>query len=179
MQPWKVLDSRYLLKRWWMRLREDHVRTPSGHEIEEFHVLEYPDWALAVPLTAEGEVVMVEQYRHGIERVSLELPGGVVDEGETPEEAARRELREEAGCTVETLHHLGTVSQDPHRMSGYAHLYLATGAKRVLAQDLDAAENLHVRTLPAQEALALADAGEIVHGQHALALFWASHRGWL
>ena len=94
---WKVKSSRYVIDRPWIKLREDHVVLPSGVEMEEFHVVEYPNWAATVCIDQDDNLVLVEQYRHGIHRSSLELPAGVIEPDEDPLEAAKRELIEETG----------------------------------------------------------------------------------
>lgn len=177
MRPWTVLDRRLLFERPWLRLRADRVRLPGGHELAEFHVVEVPDWTCAVCLTDDDQVVLVEQYRHGIEEVVLELPGGVIDAGETPEAAARREVLEETGFEAETWTLLGRCAQDPHRQTNYVHCFAATGARRVAEQQLDAAEHMAVRTLPRLDVLERARTGGLVHGIHLAALFWAREQG--
>ena len=97
---WKVLSSEYLFNEPWLTIRKDRCQLPNGHIVPAFYVNEYPDWVNVFALTEEGQVVMVKQYRHGIREISIELPGGVIDEGETPEEAARRELMEETMLAI-------------------------------------------------------------------------------
>ena len=179
MEHWKILNSRYLLRRWWMNLREDHVRLPGGMELEEFHVVEYPDWAAVVCLTEEGKLVMVEQYRHGVQRPSLELPAGAVEAGEAPLEGARRELLEETGYAAERWITLGTCAPEPSKHTNYAHFFVARGARRVRAPQPDAAEHLTVHLVEPAELLERAEGGELLHGIHLAALFWASRRGLL
>ena len=177
MKPWTVLESRYLLRRKWMNLREEHLRLPGGAEIEEFHVLEYPDWSCVVCLAEDGRVVMVEQYRRAIERGSLELPAGVLEPGEAPLAGAQRELLEETGYIAGEWTSLGRCAPEPSRHTNYAHLYFARGARCVAGQRLDASEELHVRLVEPAEVLRMADAGEIVHGIHVLALLAAARQG--
>ena len=179
MEPWTVLESRYLLRRKWMNLREEHLRLPGGAEIEEFHVLEYPDWACVVCRTEEGQVVMVEQYRRGIARASLELPAGVINTGEDPLAGARRELLEETGYASDDWASLGRFAPEPSRQTNYAHLYFARGARRIAAPQLDATEELHVRLVDPAELVRRARSGEIVHGLHVLAVLQAVQHGLL
>lgn len=177
-QPWRTLATQTLLDRPpWIRLREDRVRLPTGAVLETFYVLEYADWSCVVPVTRGGEVVMVEQWRHAIGRSSLEFPAGAVDEGEAPEEAARRELAEEAGVTAGPLVHLGTLATEPSRHTNWAHVYLAEGAEVTHAPSLDESEDLLVRRVPLGDLAGLVARGEIVHGIHvAAALLALGHR---
>ena len=94
-KTWKVLDSEYLIKRPWLTARRDHLLLPDGREIPEYYVLEYPDWVNVIAITKDGYFVMERQYRHALGCTCYELPCGVMEEGETPLDAAQRELEEE------------------------------------------------------------------------------------
>lgn len=179
MDAWQTLESRYILKREWMSVREDRVRLPSGLELNEFHVVEYPHWVCILCLVEDGRAVLVEQYRHGIGRSSVELPAGAVDKGEEPLKAAQRELREETGYEAAEWHLLGRCAPNPGKQSSYAHLFVARGATRAGEQRLDSTEDIRVRLVPAGDLLAMADEGAIQHGIHLAALFWAAHKGFI
>lgn len=170
---WTTLDQEVLIDRWWIRLRRDRVRLPDGEVIPEFHVIEYPDWALTVCLTEERELVMVEQYRYGADRLSLEFAAGALEEGEVPRTGAERELLEETGYEAAHWHRLGRCAPEPSKHTNFAHLFVATGARRVAEPETDATESLRVRTLPVEEVRARAGDGTLVHGIHLTALFWA------
>ncbi len=165
------------MDRWWLRLRADRVRLPTGAEIEEFHVAEVPDWALIVALTDGGQAVLVEQYRYPVDRTALEFAAGIIGDGEVPVEAARRELLEETGYAAETWTALGRCAVEPARQTNYGHLFVAQGARRVGAPRLDATEDLRVRLVEADGLVGLVERGEIVHGMHVAAVFWALQRG--
>jgi 8-oxo-dGTP pyrophosphatase MutT (NUDIX family) len=176
-QPWDTLASRTLLDRPpWLRLREDRVRLPTGAVLETYYILEYADWACVVPVTREGEVVMVEQWRHAIGRVSLEFPAGAVDGGEAPEDAARRELAEEAGVTAGALEPLARLATEPARHTNWAHVYLARDAEITREPAPDDSEDLVVRRVPIGALAGLVAEGEIVHGVHAAAAMLALAR---
>lgn len=100
---WEVLKNEYLFKRPWLTVRKDSVKIPSGEVNDEFYVLEYPDWVNVIAITDESRFVLEKQYRHGLGKTCYEIPAGVIEEGESPLEAAKRELQEETGygeCTV-------------------------------------------------------------------------------
>ncbi|MEM8556354.1 MAG: NUDIX hydrolase [Bacteroidota bacterium] len=178
-KPWTTLASKTLIERWWMTLREDRVQLPTGTVLDEYHVLHYPDWACAIPVTDDGHVVMVEQYRYGIERTSLEFPAGAVDPGEDIEAAARRELLEETGYEAERWTYLGKGSVEPGRHTNYGHIFVARGAHRVAAPHLDGAEDLEQRLVSVADLPARVADGSITHSTHIAALYWALHEGLL
>lgn len=178
MEPWRVLQSRRLVERPWLTLHEQRVRLPTGAEIDAFHLVEAPDW-VAVLALGDGEALLVEQYRHGVGRASLELPAGVIDDGESSLEAATRELREETGYVACRVEPLVVVSPEPARHTTMGHFYLATGCRRVGEQRLDRCEHIAVRPMPVVDLLAAVDDGRIVHGSHVAAILLAERRGLL
>lgn len=93
---WKKLESQYLFQRPWLTVRRDKVELPDGRTNDEFYVLEYPDWVNVIAITKNGQFVMERQYRHGIGVTCYEICAGVIEQGESPLEAAKRELLEEA-----------------------------------------------------------------------------------
>ena len=102
-RSWTLLGSRDILDEKIFRLRRDRYRfEPNGAE-RDFVVLDSASWVNVVPVTAEGRVVLIRQYRHGIRDVTIEIPGGMIDAGESPKAAAARELQEETGYTAESL----------------------------------------------------------------------------
>lgn len=174
-QSWRTLSSRRLVERPpWLVLREDRVQLPTGAVLDPYYVVEAPDWACVVPILASGEVVMVEQWRHAIGRASLEFPAGAVDAGETPEAAARREVREEAGVNAGRLEPLATVATEPARMTNWAHLFLAPEAEIAGDPAHDEGEDLRVRLVAVSDLVGLVARGEIVHGVHVGAALLAS-----
>ncbi|RZK46767.1 MAG: NUDIX hydrolase, partial [Pedobacter sp.] len=96
---WQKLASKYLVRERWATLRVDTCKLPNGTIKDDYYVLEYPNWVNAVALTKENQLILVRQYRFAAEIISLEVPGGVIDDGEDPETAIVRELIEETGYT--------------------------------------------------------------------------------
>lgn len=177
MKPWQVLASKVLISERWLELREERVRLSNGHEIERFHVIQGPDWASVLCVTEEAEVVLVRQYRHGIGQASLELPAGVIEPGEAPEHAARRELAEETGYESNDWVCIHSVSTEPARHTTRAHFYCARGARLTRAAAPEASEVLELVKVPLADLRRMATDGTIVHGVHVGAILAAFERG--
>jgi 8-oxo-dGTP pyrophosphatase MutT (NUDIX family) len=177
LDAWEVLESRYLLERHWLKLREDRVRTANGVVIDQFHVLEQPSWAAVICVTESGDVVLSEQYRHGARKVTLELPAGVIEPSEDPLAGAKRELSEETGYESDDWVHLLSTHPEPSRHAHSAYFFVARGAKQRSAQALDSTESVRVRTMPLADLDALLEA--LGHAAHIGALLLAERRGLL
>lgn len=161
-RPWTVLQSRIVLQRKYFRLREDHVRTPSGAEIVDYTISENPPWVLVVAVTAQDEVVLVRQYRHGIGEVHTELPGGVSDpEDPDLESAARRELREETGYGAGRWRKLMAIAPNPANQSNLAHIWLAEAVELQGESEPEATEDLRILHVPVRELESSIARGEI------------------
>lgn len=139
---WKTLESKYIIKRPWLTARVDKVELPNGTVHPEYYVLEYPEWVNVIAITAEGKFVMVEQYRHGLADVFTELVAGVVENGEDPLQAARRELLEETGYGNGEWQLFTVLSANPSSMTNLTYTFLATGVEPVTEQHLDATVTL-------------------------------------
>jgi 8-oxo-dGTP pyrophosphatase MutT (NUDIX family) len=114
-KPWRVTGARRVFETRWFSVREDACEAAPGSGVREYFMLEFRNWASAVAVTADDQLVLVRQYRHGIGRVTLELPSGEVDNGESAMAAAMRELREETGYVAESAVFAGEVSPGPSR----------------------------------------------------------------
>ena len=101
MKPWKLLSSEFLVDAPWLKVAKEKCELPNGKVIDDFYTLWQPDWVLILARTTKGKWVMTEQYRHGTGKIALEFPAGIIDKGETPEEAAVRELQEECGYVLD------------------------------------------------------------------------------
>lgn len=179
MQSWKVLSRKSILERRWLAISEQRVQLPNGTIIDEFHVLDCPSWSAVIAVTATQELVLVEQYRHGLGRVSLELPAGVIDPGEQPGDSAVRELREETGYAAERWQPLVELAPEPSRATHRAHFFVATDAYQLGAAQPEPSEVIRVKLIPVHTVFDCIDSGEIVHAAHVAAILLAARRGLL
>lgn len=154
-RQWKILSSEYLIRRPWLTARKDVLQFPDGRINPEFYVLEYPSWVNVIAITSDGRFVLVRQYRHGLGRMSTELCAGVVEEGEAPEAAARRELSEETGYTGGRWTLQCVISGNPSTTNNLTYCYLAEGVELTCSQHLEATESISVLTLTRSELLEL------------------------
>lgn len=161
-EKWETLSSEYLIRRPWLTARRDVVKLPDGTVYDEYYVLEYPTWINTIAVTEDGHFVMVEQYRHGLGEVSVELCAGVAEEGERPEAAARRELLEETGFGGGEWTLIDTLSANPSTNTNLTYSFLARGVRRLDEhQHLDATEDIAVRILSRDELYDLLSRGGI------------------
>lgn len=173
---WKVLSSEYLFTEPWLTIRRDKCELPNGKLMPAFYVQEYPEWASAFALTKDNKVVMIKQYRHGIEEITIEVPGGVVDNGEEPGAAIRRELMEETGYAFDAFEFLGKVCANPSTGDNYMHMYLAKGGEKVGEQMLDESEDVEVVIYSIDEVKQLIRENKIVQSLHVSCIFYALNK---
>lgn len=169
-KPWRVTASRAIFSSPWVKLRADDCINGKGAVVAPYYVLDYADWVQVVAITADQQVVLVRQYRHGSAEVNLELPGGVKDADDTdPVTAARRELREETGYDGDGIL-LGTHFANPGTQNNRVYSVLVTKARQVQDQALDEAEDIAVILKPLSELQRIGSAGVFKHIMHAASL---------
>lgn len=173
---WPLLASEVLYAFPIYRLRRDSRRSPRTGNVHTFLVLDVTDWVNVVPVTPEGNVVLIRQFRHGTGSFVLEIPGGMVDPADpNPEEAARRELLEETGYTAERFHYLGSVHPNPAIQSNQCHTFLAESARRAQQQHLEGSEDIEVLEVPYERVADMIARREITHALVVTAFFWYEH----
>jgi ADP-ribose pyrophosphatase len=175
-EGWERLGSERLLANRYFTLRSDRLRLPGGEIKDPYFVLERPDAAIIVPITESKEVVLVRQYRPPLEMMELGLPAGLVEEGELPEQAARRELAEETGYTGGEWDPLGSLASSPSLKDNWAYLFLARGVEETAAPDPDEHELVEVVRVPLEDLRGLVHAGKIVSSSGVAAIMLALER---
>ena len=175
-EGWKRLGSERLMQNRYFSVRSDRLRLPNGGIKDPYFVIERPDAAIVFPLTASGEVVLVRQYRPPIGMMELGLPAGLVEEGERPDAAARRELAEETGYTGGEWERLGSVASSPSLKNNWAYLFLARDVEETAAPDPDEHELVEVVRVPVDELRGLIHAGQIVSSSGVAAVMLALER---
>lgn len=150
-EKWKTLESQYLFQRPWLTVRRDKVELPNGVINPEHYVLEYTDWVNVLAITKDEKFVMIEQYRHGIDDVMIELPAGVIEPDESTLEAAKRELLEETGYAGGEWQEFTVISQNPSTVNNLTHCFLALGVERAADQHLDFSEDIEVKLMSTDE----------------------------
>jgi 8-oxo-dGTP pyrophosphatase MutT (NUDIX family) len=162
---WSLLSTRQAYENRILKVREDTYRFSRGDVVREYTVLELPGWVNIIPVTAEGEVVLIRQFRHGVKRVTFEIPGGLISDTDAdPREAAIREMEEETGYVSDDVIHIGTVEPNPAIQNNLCHSYLALNARPLSVQNLDPTEAIGVELAKKEEVYRMMKDGRITHG---------------
>ena len=169
---WRVERSEVLVHdEPWLTIRKQAIRTEDGESIDPFFLLDYPDWTNVVAVTDDDEIVMVRQYRHGVGRELLEIPGGVIDATDaSPEAAARRELLEETGYEAGRWREVAQLSPNPATHTNLVTTFLATGAERVRDPRPEPGEGVVALTMSIDEVLERMARGELLQALHVAGL---------
>lgn len=165
---WKEQSRKELLKTPVLKVLEITSISPK-EDSGNYIVMEARDWCAVIPEIGD-DFLMVKQWRHGSSCLSIEFPGGVIDDVEEPVEAARRELKEETGYETDDLVYLGTVSPNPALFSNHMHFFLAKNMTSTGTQDLDSDEYVNYLRIPKKEVIEKMGSPEYPHALMAVAL---------
>jgi len=153
-------------------VRMDTAVSPRTGTEHDFYIIESEDWINVIPFTTDHHVVMIKQYRHGAREVTLEIPGGLVDMGDTPEKAAARELMEETGYQAEEYVQIGVVNPNPALFNNRCYTYIARNVRKVCDPMPDQAEDIEVLLVPLSDIPELIRKGKIDHAMVITAFYW-------
>jgi ADP-ribose pyrophosphatase len=160
-ETWENIESKEIADCRVFKVRENLMR--NGDKTGKFFVIENPDWVNVIALTKTGEIVLIEQFRQGIEEVILEIPGGMIDEREEPERAARRELLEETGYSAEKFMLLGKSRPNPAIQNNWLYHFAALDVEKTEEVEFDEHENVVTRLYPLAAVSDLIRTGAITH----------------
>jgi ADP-ribose pyrophosphatase len=171
-QPWKLLFSKILQTCRIFSMREEIYRSPRTGKEHDFYLIAAPDWVNIIALTTDNQVVLVKQYRFGTRDFSLEIPGGMLEEEDSPEGAARRELLEETGYEGDPPVLLGFVHPNPAIQTNRCFTYLIQNAVQKHLPQPDATEDIEVQRMPLKNIPGLIAEGKITHALVITAFYW-------
>ena len=164
LKPWQVLASDLVFDASpWIQISRQRVRLPDGRTVDDYHQIVLADYVVIAALTADNRMIMERMYKHGIGRVCLMLPAGAIDAGESPLDAARRELLEETGYAADRWQFLGEFVCQANYGCGTAHIYVAHGAHRVAKPDSGDLEEMEIVSLDPDQVVAAVAVGQQVH----------------
>lgn len=176
MRRWSRLFSRTVVHDRWLHVTADQCQITPEKVIEPFYVLHEKEWVQIYAISTSGEVLTVRQYRYAADAVCTELPGGVVEAGESHEAAAKRELLEETGHTAERWSYVGKLFANPARQTNSIHIYLAEGLHLQAAQALDDTEDITWSFMSPAALEASIQSGEFSQALHVASVFRAQQR---
>ena len=163
-QRWKKIASKKVFEDRWFKARADACQFPDGRIIDPYYVVELPNWANAIVVTPNNEIVLVKQYRYPVDAVTLELPGGVINDDEDPMLAALRETQEETGYTSNQIQLICKTAPNPAINDNTAYFYLIENAVPTAHTNPDFFEDIEVVLYSKSDFIQLLQQNKIMHG---------------
>lgn len=168
---WKIISSEVAFKANIFRYVKVKSQSPSNGKIGDFDIVQCMNWVNVVGITKDQKIILIKQYRHGTDQVTVEIPGGAANFNEDPQIGAVRELREETGYTSTTWKHLGRVDANPAFMNNQCDTFLALDCEKTHDQELDPFEEIEVYLKDVADLPGLVSSGEITHSIVIAALY--------
>jgi 8-oxo-dGTP pyrophosphatase MutT (NUDIX family) len=162
-QAWRELERQTVADCGIFEVERSIAASPVDGQPRTFHRIHSVNWAQIVPVTADGRVVLVRQYRHGDRRVTIEIPGGLIDPGEDPATAALRECLEETGYRARVAESLGVIAPNPALFANKLHAFYAHDVEPERAVQNTGSEITEVVLAPLTDVEEMLIAGEIDH----------------
>jgi ADP-ribose pyrophosphatase len=172
LEPWSTLSREKVTDCRIFTVDKVRRRSPDGEKEGDFFLIGSKDWVNVIALTPDDRIILIRQYRHGSDEVTLEIPGGILDEGEAPEDAARRELREETGFDCEELTVIGRVRPNPALFDNWAYTVLARCSAPAGEASFDEHEEIEVELVDAGRIDEMLGSGAITHALVVDAFLW-------
>ena len=169
-KAWEVIQSEPGPKLVLFQTRYDWVRNPRNGKSFKAVILEFHDWVNVVAVTPEQKIVVVKQFRFGVSKTTVEVPAGIMEKGETPEQAARRELEEETGYTSTNWQYLGWFEANAAFLNNSCHFFLALDVVKTHSVNLDEGEDISVDELSFDELNQTIEQGKMRNALSVLAL---------
>lgn len=169
--PWHTLSREEILESPWLKIGKEVCLLPNEKVISDFYTIWQPDWVLILPETISGNWLMTKQYRHGTGNISLEFPAGIIENGENPLDAAKRELKEETSYSGGSFSFVGEFPMNPDRHRGKFFVYFASGLKAGENRNLDETEHISYFEMSKEELEKKISSGEMNHPLQIAAYF--------
>ena len=172
-KPWQRLDSETVYSCRIFSLQKNTSRSPRTGKTHDFFVLDSTEWVNIIPVTPNEEVVLIRQYRHGTDDITLEIPGGMVDQEDvSPLHAARREMQEETGYDSDDIIPLGAIHPNPAIQGNRCHSFLARNVEKICEPSFDTTEETEVTLVPVSDLPEIVRKGLITHALVVVAFYW-------
>ena len=153
MDKWKQLDREYIIDNRWVKLAKDKVQLPNGTSLDDFYVFEKKSVSLIVAVDEDNNVLIKSEYRYPVDEILYELPGGVIEDGDSALDAAKRELLEETGYTSDDWTKLLSGYDYPTKDTNVVNIFLVKNIKKTGEQKLEASEDIEFKFIPLNEAI--------------------------
>lgn len=177
---WKQLSSKIVFQQSWFKTKVDTCELPDGRVFDSYFTVEVPDWVNCIIITADEKLVLIKQYRYPVNKITYELPGGLIEKGEDPMQAALWEMQEETGYSSNNIELILTVAPNPALQNTTAYFYLVTNAVKTKQQQFDEFEEVEVELFDKLAIQKLLSSNSMQHGVQIGGLYKALEKiGWI